>query len=167
MFEFLNCFCRTCDDIIEIMKDPSSNDTTSSVLLCLHQFLSNNYIFDLFSAKSKSNNFSGTIKGKSWLLSAVEAQDNILLSYIFSSKKKDVQDNIILRGFTTYDKLSAGLIPLLLEKTNDYQMVRKEFFQIMTSYFINSNDAIEYVKKYADAFQARNSVMEQINSRIK
>ena len=101
--------------------------------------------------------FAGTISGKSaggigecsksWLLSAVEAQDNELLTWIFNNKGEEVRDNIITRGVNEYDKISKGLIPLLLEKTNDYQIVRNQFFEIVTTHFSNSKDAINYIKK--------------------
>ena len=71
------------------------------------------------------------------------------LSYLFNHKTEVIAKHVIYEGCKKKDPISKSLMTLLLEKTNDFQLVRKEFFQILTSCFDDCYAAIAYVKKYA------------------
>ena len=149
LFDFLNA-CLTCDEICHVVKDVNTKQTNDVVsnLIWLHSLLSDDLLVKLFSGKcDESAPFEGNIEEQPWLIRLLETQIASLVSATFKLESfiAVIQDEDEgTRG------ISKSIINLLLDKTDNYRMIRREFFQILTCHYKDSRDsAIEYVKKYS------------------
>ena len=151
-FTLLDLVCPTCDSIYIAAYKSNPNDFHDrndffSHITHLHSILSNDLFIKLMVEKSDGcNPFSGGIEGKAWLARVIDAQLTSILSFIFKNRPNDVKRYIIGSGKNTTD-LSKSLIDLLLNKTNNFTMLRREFLEILTSHLENSDDAIQFVKQ--------------------
>ena len=150
VYTILDGLSDSCDEVYSIFKEvnPTRTHEVSSNLIWLHSILSDDLLVKLFNGKcDESAPFKGTIQKQSWLTRLVETNISSLISTTFKLESliaviKDEDEDTC--------GISESLINLLLDKTDNYRMIRREFFQILTSHYKNSrSSAIHYVKKYS------------------
>ena len=150
VYTILNHLCHSCDEIYSVIKEVNPNPTNeiSSNIIWLHSVLSDDLLVKLFKGKCpESATLVGNIDDEPWLIRLLETQISSLVSAIF--KLESIQTVIEDKDEATYG-ISHSLVNLLLDKTDNYKMIRREFLQILTLHYKDSRDsAINYVKKYS------------------
>ena len=122
----------------------------SNLLNLKSEVLSDELFVDVMMSKSDSASpFTGHINEKPWLTRVIEAEQTLVLSYLFQNKKEDICNLIRKSGKDVMESyISSSLISLLLEKSDNYRMLRREFFMILISVY-GCDKSIAYVKMHS------------------
>ena len=94
--------------------------------------------------------FHEKFNDRPWLSIVIESEqlNQPILSYLFAYKQQDVI-NMINSFEAESSDISRALMTLLLDKTDNHRMLRRDFFKLLT----NAKDcygAIAYVKNHSD-----------------
>ena len=156
-------FCKTCDDVYYVTTKINPNQSTdlqkskinpnqsdiSSNIMFLHSILGDKLLVELCSKKSKANGpLYGKIKQYPWLTHIIEVEMTTVLSYLFKNSRNDII-NLVTTQNNASNQISTKLITLLLDNTDNFRMLRREFFLILTDHFDNAEDAIKCIKIYS------------------
>ena len=149
-YQVFYALSNSCQNVYDIVNELEKNETksiSSNLIYLNSELLSEEFFVDLMMSKSKTESpFTGQIIMKSWLSRVIESEQPSVLSYLFLNKKEDICSLIKESGKDAFDA-SKSLISLLLEKSDNYRMLRREFFMILTTVH-DRDESIAYVKKH-------------------
>ena len=149
-FTLFDLICVNCDSIYTIIRNSNSSKTNevTSNLIYLHSILNDELFIRLMMDKSgKDTPLDGKIHGNKWLVCVIEAQMTSIISFLLK-EKQDLIINIINDRYENSTEISRSMMSLILDKTDNFSVLRREFFGILTSNFKKcSKDAIDYVKE--------------------
>ena len=158
-YQVLFACSNSCQDIYDILIDLNQSDLNTRLKQNKNEISVPNLIFlnlellpkelfvNLMLKKSNQiSSFHGHINNKPWLSWIIESDQlyPTFLPYIFANKQQDIK-NMIKASKDNFCDVSRTLIPLLLDKTDNQRMLRREFFMLLTD-VKNCNDAIAYIK---------------------
>ena len=144
---------NSCQEVYAILNDVT-NDKKESFAPNLTSFyselLSEKYFVEIMMQKSNIKSpFTDYINNRPWLSAVIESQQlsHPILSYLFVNKKRDVCEMINSSGSDSFD-IFCALMNLLLDKTDNHRMLRREFFMILTS-IKDCNESTSFVKYHS------------------
>ena len=151
-YVLLDLMCPNCDSINSVISysNESENSETSSNLIYLHSILKDDLFIKLMIQKSGiATPFQGEIKGKSWFICVIEAKMTHVLSFLFKDKPNLII-NVINEEYDNSNIISKSMVALIMNKTDEFSGLRREFFEILISNFHKKSiHAIYYVKNHS------------------
>ena len=115
---------------IERPSKPVAQSTL--ILISLNsELLSEELFIDLMKSKCNDKNpLTGLINDSPWFSRAIESDQVSIISHLFLNHEKDICDLIGSSDKYSVD-VSKTLISLLLDKSDNYRMLRREFFMLL------------------------------------